>query len=223
MSGPSPLRPVDAASVILIDRSDDRFRVLVGKRSSRHVFMPDVYVFPGGRRDPLDSRMPVHAPFHPAAFERLKQRTPVRTVPATLRGLGVAALRELREEAGVTIGSAVDGAPAGSHLFHPDLSRLRFVARAITPPGQVRRFDTRFFALFTDDAEIDPQTVHDSPELSDLRWIDIFQTLKVDMPAITISVLEELKTSLQQDPSLPFGGQAAFFMHRRGTFVRDLL
>ena len=32
MSGPSPLRPVDAASVILIDRSDDRFRVLVGKR-----------------------------------------------------------------------------------------------------------------------------------------------------------------------------------------------
>lgn len=223
MSGQSPLRPVDAAAVILIDRSDDRFRVLVGKRNSRHVFMPDVYVFPGGRRDPTDSRVPVHSQLHPAAMARLKTRTPARTGAARLRGLGVAALRELREEAGLTVGTAADGVPAGSLLFRPDLSLLRFVARAITPPGQVRRFDTRFFALFTDDAEIDPQSVRDSHELSDLRWIDIFQTLKVDMPAITISVLEELKTSLQRDPSLPFGGQAAFFLHQRGQFVRDTL
>lgn len=226
MSGQRPLRPVDAASVLLIDRSDDRFRVLVGRRSNRHVFMPDVYVFPGGRRDPSDSRVPVQAPLNPAAAERLMLRTPVRTGAATLRGLGVAALRELYEEAGLVVGAAVEapGAPGmGGTPFRPDLSQLRFVARAVTPPGPPRRYDTRFFALFTDDVGVDPLTARESHELSDLHWIDIFQTLKVDMPAITVFILEELKIALQTDPSLPFGGQAAFFLHRRGQFVRDTL
>lgn len=221
MSGQRPLRPVDAASVILIDRSDSRFRVLVGKRSSRHVFMPDVYVFPGGRRDRGDSRVCVSSPLHPAAAERLLLRTPVRTGDATLRALGVAALRELHEEAGIMVGT---GNAGGKGLpFRPHLSPLRFLARAITPPGSSRRFDARFFALFTDEAGVDPLTVRDSHELSDLQWIDIFQTLKVDMHAITISVLEELKISLQRDPSLPFGAQAAFYLTRSGKIVRDTL
>ncbi|MCV3738277.1 NUDIX hydrolase [Rhizobium sp. TRM96647] len=223
MSGQRPLRPVDAASVLLIDRSDDRFRVLVGKRSNRHVFMPDVYVFPGGRRDASDSRVPVQAPLHPAATERLLLRTPVRTGAATLRGLGVAALRELYEEAGLAVGAAAEAPGAGGTPFRPDLSQLRFVARAVTPPGPPRRYDTRFFALFTDDVGIDPRAARDSHELSDLQWIDIFQTLKVDMPAITVFILEELKIALRNDPSLPFGGQAAFFLHRRGKLVRDTL
>ncbi|MDR6759030.1 8-oxo-dGTP pyrophosphatase MutT (NUDIX family) [Mycoplana sp. BE70] len=222
MTKPAPLRPVDAASVLLIDRSLDRFRVLVGKRSSKHVFMPDVYVFPGGRRDRHDSRTPVSAPLHPAAIERLLLHTPARTRQATLHGLGVAALRELHEEAGLTIGNHVSGKP-GALPFLPDLSALRFFARAITPPGQSRRFDTRFFALFTDEAEIDPTAAADSHELLDLRWIDIFEQLDVDMHMITIQVLEELKRCLQEDPSLPFGTHVAFFRNHRGQVVRNTL
>lgn len=216
------LRPVDAASVVLIDRSDDRFRVLVGKRSSKHVFMPDVYVFPGGRRDRSDSRIPVSAPLHPAINEQLLLRTSSRTTEATLRALGVAALRELHEEAGLIVGP--ESATASSALpFLPDLSRLRYFARAITPPGQPRRFDTRFFAIFTDDADIDPRKTQDSQELTDLRWIDIFETLNVDMHMITIRVLEELKVCLQEDPSLPFDTRATLFQTRHGQFVRDTL
>ncbi|MBD9371870.1 NUDIX hydrolase [Rhizobium sp. ARZ01] len=222
MKKPGLLRPVDAASVVVIDRSEDRFRVLVGKRSSKHVFMPDLYVFPGGRRDRHDSRIAVSAPLHPAATARLLLRTPARTNQATLRGIGVAALRELHEEAGLTIGTDVSDQP-GMLSFRPDLSGLRFFARAVTPPGQPRRFDTRFFALFADEAGIDPTAATDSHELLDLRWIDIFEQFGVEMPFITVKVLEELKGCLQKDPSLPFGVQAAFFLTRRGQIVRDTL
>lgn len=222
MNRPGPLRPVDAASVVLIDRRAGEFRVLMGKRSSRHVFMPEVYVFPGGRRDRSDSRVPVAAPLHQAAAEWLMRKTPSRTSEATVRGLGVAALRELHEEAGLAVGAAADNA-AGGLPFRPDLSGLRFFARAITPPGQTRRFDTRFFALFADEARIDPDATQDSHELSDLQWIDPFGTSDLEMPIITVRVLEELGNRLRQDPSLPFGTQAALFSTRNGQIFRDML
>lgn len=50
------VRTRDAASIMLLDRSGKDIRVLMGKRHSAHVFMPDLYVFPGGRRDPGDHR-----------------------------------------------------------------------------------------------------------------------------------------------------------------------
>ncbi|MEM1148553.1 MAG: NUDIX hydrolase, partial [Pseudomonadota bacterium] len=52
---PSP-RPRDAATLILVRRDQAQARVLMGKRSGRHDFMPDKYVFPGGRVDPQDGR-----------------------------------------------------------------------------------------------------------------------------------------------------------------------
>ena len=52
---PSP-RPRDAATLILVRRDQAHPRVLMGKRSGRHDFMPDKYVFPGGRVDPQDGR-----------------------------------------------------------------------------------------------------------------------------------------------------------------------
>ena len=70
---------------------------------------------------------------------------------------------------------------------------------------------------------IDPAAAVDSHELLDLRWIDIFSQLGVEVPMITLKVLEELKECLQRDPSLPFGTQAAFFLTRRGQIVRDTL
>src|SRR3954466_2715530 len=55
-------RPRDAATLILIDRSGDKPKVLVGKRHDNVVFMPGKYVFPGGRVDKSDNRVPVAAP-----------------------------------------------------------------------------------------------------------------------------------------------------------------
>ncbi|WP_411035358.1 NUDIX hydrolase [Shinella sp. BYT-45] len=217
------VRPVDAASILLLDRSGGRVRVLVGRRSSRHVFMPDVYVFPGGRRDATDRLVPVARPLHPLACQRLALRAGARCSDSRLRALGVAALRELHEEAGIAVGTP-HAAPAGGGLpFRPDLSNLRFLARAITPAGMVRRFDTRFFTLFADEAGIDPAGTTESHELEDLRWVDIFDHGGIEMPDITVLILEELQKSIQEDESLPFGRAVPLYYTQRGRFLRDLL
>ncbi|MEW9615682.1 NUDIX hydrolase [Shinella sp. S4-D37] len=216
-------RPVDAASILLLDRSDESVRVLVGRRSSKHVFMPNVYVFPGGRRDATDRLVSVANPLHPAACERLALRSGTRCSDSRLRALGVAALRELYEEAGISVGPPLDAAASDALPFRPDLSRLRFLARAITPAGMIRRFDTRFFALFADEAGIDPAGATASHELEDLRWMDIFDPGGIEMPDITVLILEELQKSLQEDKSLPFGRTAPLYHTRRGRFLRDLL
>ena len=53
------LTPRDAATLIVVDRSSDAQaerepRILMGHRSGKHVFMPNTFVFPGGRLDPED-------------------------------------------------------------------------------------------------------------------------------------------------------------------------
>ncbi len=44
------IRPKDASTLILIDRSGSEPALLMGKRHTAHAFMPDTYVFPGGTR-----------------------------------------------------------------------------------------------------------------------------------------------------------------------------
>ncbi len=58
------VRPKDAATLILVDRSGPLPKVLLGKRHTKHKFMPGRYVFPGGRVDPVDRLMPVAKPLH---------------------------------------------------------------------------------------------------------------------------------------------------------------
>jgi hypothetical protein len=76
----------------------------------------------------------------------------------------------------------------------PDLAAVHFIARAITPPGRPRRFDTRFFAVDADAiaARIDGVVSADT-ELVELVWLPIEDATKLDMPAITMAVVEELK------------------------------
>lgn len=217
------VRPVDAASILLLDRSGGSVRVLVGRRSSKHVFMPDVFVFPGGRRDASDHLVAVSNPLNPLANERLALRAGARCSDSRLRAIGVAALRELYEEAGIAVGMPLGEQPEGALPFRPDLSNLRFLARAITPAGMVRRFDTRFFTLFTDEADVDPAGATASHELEDLRWVDIFDHKGIEMPDITVLILEELQKSIQEDKSLPFGRAVPLYRNQRGRFLRDLL
>ncbi len=215
------LRPRDAASLVLLDRSRDTMRVLMGRRSKAHVFMPDLHVFPGGRRDPGDHRLPSMGDMHPAVLSRLQIATRAKHSTARLRAIAIAALRELHEEAHLAVGKPAETGRAPL-AFLPDLTNLRYIARAITPPGLPRRFDTHFFALFADEAEIDPASVRDSQELEDLRWIDLNDISAVSVPDITAIILEELRSALEADISLPFDRPVPFFHTRRGRFVREL-
>ena len=114
--------------------------------------MPGKYVFPGGRVDKSDNRVPVAAPISSELEANLLKGSP-KIVPSRARALAVAAIREACEETGLCLGRKVDkpvkleGAwqPFAEAGLLPDPSSLFLIARAITPPGRVRRFDTRFF------------------------------------------------------------------------------
>ncbi len=82
--------PRDAASLILMDRSGKVPRALLGKRGKAHAFMPDLYVFPGGRRDPGDNRVQLARPLRDEVFDKLLVRTQSRFGDPAARGLAVA-------------------------------------------------------------------------------------------------------------------------------------
>ncbi len=213
-----PRRPLDAAALLLIDRSGSVPKVLVGKRGKRHAFMPDMYVFPGGRRDATDWRVPLAAPLLPEVEARLIRNTPARFRTATARALAVTAAREMMEEASVSL------TPPGLTVpLMPDVSRFRFLARAITPPGRSRRFDTRFFTCFTDEIGADPASARDSDELHDLTWLPVNAPDQVALPRITQVILADLAEALDEDGTLPYERPVPFYFYRRGQFARALI
>ena len=69
-------RPRDAATLILVDRSGTIPKVLVGKRHDKVVFMPGKFVFPGGRVDKADNRVPVAAPITKELEQNLLKGSP---------------------------------------------------------------------------------------------------------------------------------------------------
>ena len=101
-------RPVDAATLILVDRTATTPKVLVGKRHDKVVFMPGKFVFPGGRVDKTDNRIPVAAPI-PKALEANLLRASPKITPSRARSLAVAAIREACEETGLCLGRKSDG------------------------------------------------------------------------------------------------------------------
>ncbi|MEB2846075.1 NUDIX domain-containing protein [Rhizobiales bacterium RZME27] len=206
------IRPKDAAALILVDRSTPAPRVLMGRRSSGHVFMPDVYVFPGGRRDPGDHALPFSNNLHPLVLEKLLAATSARMTDRRAHALALAALREVHEETGIV--------PAGGPA---DLSRLRYIARAITPPGNVRRYDTHFFLAFCDETVFDLTQLRDTDELEDLQWLDIAAISGVKLARITQMVLEDVKRLMEADRDLPFENSVSFYSMRHGRFVRSRL
>src|SRR5205807_6364422 len=97
------VRPKDAATLILVDRDGRMPKVLLGKRHTRHKFMPGKFVFPGGRVDPADRHMPVARSLDPGAQANLMKRV-AHPSPAGARALALAAIRETFEETGLVVG-----------------------------------------------------------------------------------------------------------------------
>src|SRR3546814_15000905 len=59
--------------------------VLMGHRHHKHVFMPNTFVFPGGRVDLEDARVPVAAPLRAPVAERLARHATRTRVQALAR------------------------------------------------------------------------------------------------------------------------------------------
>ena len=223
-------RPRDAATLIFLRFDEDHTRILMGKRHESHRFMPGKFVFPGGRVDFADSRMMPSGDFPAATMGKLLKDMKRGISINRARGLGMAAIREAFEEAGVLYGKPLSQKHISrcaawqeflDHGVVPSLTGLRYVARAITPPGRPRRFDARFFAA---DARGICLTLNneDVPtnELLERAWLTFDEALDADLPLITQVVLQHLKIRLEKgaldDPDYP----APFYFHSQGRFLR---
>lgn len=204
--GATRLKPVDASSIVLIDRRHGAPRILMGRRNPAAKFMPGFFVFPGGRREKADARAPHAGSLDARDIVRLRKFT-ARPTLTRLNGLALGALRETFEETGLRIGvpaispaTLPEGSPwaefcAGGMV--PTLDGLRFFARAITPPGRPRRFDTRFF-LREVGGIVDLTTLRPTPdsELVELRWVTLDEAAELESAEITQIILGELKALL---------------------------
>lgn len=160
------IRP--AATVMLIREADATgVEVFMMRRTTKAAFAGGMYVFPGGAVDAEDS-----------SYE-------------------VAAIRECFEEAGVLLARSESGAvvrlddplvqdrfTAYRHAVHSGersmtsvldsenltamVDQMHWVSHWVTPFGEVRRFDTRFFVAAMPP---DQEPLHDDQETVDSLWV----------------------------------------------------
>lgn len=224
------VEPQDASTLIIVDRTETEPKVLLGRRHADHVFLPGKFVFPGGRVDDVDRAMTAANPLQAEIERKLLAGTRFQTGKDAV-ALALAAIRETFEETGLVIGAkattefSVPPGPWSKFVqtgFYPDPSQLRFIARAITPPGFARRFDARFFCV--DSGAIAHRlenVVHPDSELVELMWLPIAAAKSLDLPIITDLVLEELQSLLRED--LRSNSPVPFYAMRGGDFTRQVI
>lgn len=148
-----------AATVVPLRAGPTGPEVLLLQRSAALVFYGGAWVFPGGRIDPEDG-----------------------DAQADLVETGKrAAVRELAEEAGLTVA--------------PDA--LSLLSRWLTPPGRTRRYDTlHFIAHLTTDQPVNVQP----SEVAAYRWLTPADALQlhaqadIELPPPTFVTLTSLAT-----------------------------
>ena len=207
----------DAASVVLIRDHPSDPKVLVGQRGRKAVFMPSKFVFPGGAVDDCDDTVKITGPICEISRRRLQLNS--NSVDAEV--LFSAAVREVWEETGIRLAVPIQPNLECSQTTGPWQSfvstgvipcakGLHFFFRAITPPGRSRRFDARFFLGRTEELPISGDLdAFDAAtdELSNLRWASLSEARKLDMPSISVLVLDAVEFALSNclpPPRIPF-------------------
>jgi len=187
--------PVSPAATVMLLDDRPTLHVLMLRRTSRVVFGPDNWVFPGGRVDPDD---------HQEAFDAIcaglsdAEASRILEVPRGGLAWWVAACRETLEEAGLLLAAghrpastlaSRTGAPLDltalrdrvraneeafidlllEHGVTLDVTGIEEVARFITPVGSPRRFDARFFVARTPHGQV---AHFDDGEIVNLAWLE---------------------------------------------------
>jgi 8-oxo-dGTP pyrophosphatase MutT (NUDIX family) len=193
-SDKSALRP--AATVMLIrDIENGEFEVFMLQRTLNAAFAGGMYVFPGGRVDELDGIEELEQLCDGLDD---KHASGLLQIPSGGLAYWVAAIRECFEEAGVLLARnsqtkqlvAFDE-PAIIQRFdearlkiHDSLlsiidlclsenlslvtDSIHYVSHWITPVGEARRFDTRFFVARAPESQ---EPLHDSQETIASLWV----------------------------------------------------
>ena len=229
------VKPKDAATLIIVRRGNGNHnsqdnhanqpKILMGKRAATHKFMPNKFVFPGGKVDVADSRIRPIKGLHPSVQTRLTKGCS----EARARALALAAIRETFEETGLILGESENKIINSrskqwsdflKYGINPRLDTLNVIARAITPPYRNRRFDTRFFMVEADLIQSDIHTTREgSGELLELHWVTLQQAEKLELPHITRIILKEVAKRIKQGDS--FEQEGPFVHFRNGKPVID--
>ncbi len=191
--GQRAARPRDAASLVVLRREAGGLEVLMGRRPPKSRFMPDAFVFPGGRVDVGDARA------RPATLMSAELETYLTRScrPARARALAMAAIRETFEETGLLLGAPGSvGATRnqswmaiGASGLAPDLARLDYIARAVTNHDSPIRFDARFLMA---EAKYFTGALGGSGELLDLAFVPFEAARGLPSAFITQFVLSEV-------------------------------
>ena len=188
------MKPVPSATVTLVRDTDDGLEVLMMQRNLKSVFVPGMYVFPGGAVDAADS-----APEICELSSGIDDARASHMLSVASAGLAywVAAIRESFEEAGLLI--AYDAQGRLVTLDEPGLieryrrhrhelnqgtrgmleilraegltlavDQLVYFSHWITPAGAPRRYDTRFFVAAMPPAQA---PLHDNHETISHVWV----------------------------------------------------
>src|SRR5690606_23236498 len=180
-------RPRNAATLVAYRETAQGREILMGRRAARHRFMPDYYVFPGGRLDASDYRTKPLTPLRREVHDLLCKSCAHRQAQA----LAVAAVRETYEETGLALGQ-----PANEGIV-PHLEPLDYVLRAITPPASPIRFHARFFAV---EARHVGGSLKGNGELLDLDWRPIDECLRLPVADVTEFLLRRLQERKGERP-----------------------
>lgn len=172
-----PVRPRHAATVLLLRDGDAGVEVYLLRRVAGMPFAGGMTAFPGGSVDPRDADTGIGW----TGPDPSRWATAFGTDEPLARSLLCAAVRETFEEAGVLLaGPTADTVVDGSHpgweadrlaLERRELSLAELLARRglvlrtdllrpwahwITPAGEPRRYDTRFFVAALPDGQRAP-------------------------------------------------------------------
>jgi 8-oxo-dGTP pyrophosphatase MutT (NUDIX family) len=187
-----PLR--EAATVMLLRDTPGGVEVFMLRRTLNAAFVGGAYVFPGGTIDDADRTDDVAS--HCVGLDDATASDLLGIERGGL-AYWVAALRECFEEAGVLLARTSDGTVMSfadaivaadynerRHAVHDGTLRLvelcgreglhlatddvRYVSHWVTPIGEPRRFDTRFFVAR---APHEQEPLHDDNETIDSLWV----------------------------------------------------
>jgi len=188
----APIQPRDAATLIIWRNASSGVEVLMGRRPRRASFVPNFFVFPGGRLDPTDYSIASATPLDPNFIQSMGVRGDYKKAEA----LAIAGVRETFEETGLMIADRAntESAPTWPEWralrLAPALDRLRYFGRAITSPMSPIRFNARFFITR---AEFTRGQIGGSGELSELMFYPVTVVLEY-MPILDVTefMLKEL-------------------------------
>lgn len=194
-----PIR--NAATVMLVRDGASGVEVFMLKRTLNAVFAAGAYVFPGGAVDPEDGEPEVE---DLCIGRTDAEASRLLGVPHGGLAYWVASVRECFEEAGVLLAAHADGTLVRFDEHDGSLQRfagyrqainnrqaklldivraeglrlitsdMHYVSHWITPVGEARRFDTRFFVAKAPDAQ---EPLHDDNETVDSLWVNPAEAL----------------------------------------------